>query len=344
MFSALTLRFRSDAKPAAGKATKTAKADTTTKSTKSKDTTKSAPTKVTKKTSSKAAAPAKASSTTKTASKATSKSTSKTKTTKSAPATEAKATTTSKKRKATEEPEEKSKDEKRVKKEAAPRKTAPKKAPTAKAAPKPVEKPAPKKGPIINEVPTKVLDIYVCGDGENAELGLGSEKNSVNVKRPRLNARLAADNVGIVDIAVGGMHCLALSKDNKIYTWGVNDQGALGRDTEWKAPEKEMDGSGSDSDSDGSNAGENLNPKESVPTAIPSDTFPEGTVFVKVAAGDSSSWALTDDGHLYGWGTFRVSLVSYPCISLLANSLAVQRRHYWLPKRRIRPACACPGS
>lgn len=62
-----------------------------------------------------------------------------------------------------------------------------------------------------------------------------------------------------------------------------------------------------DSDSeDGDDAG--LNPRESTPTAIPSDKFPEDTVFVQVAAGDSISFALTDDGQVWGWGTFRVSL------------------------------------
>jgi regulator of chromosome condensation len=103
------------------------------------------------------------------------------------------------------------------------------------------------------------------------------------------------------------MHCVALTHDNKILTWGVNDQGALGRDTTWEGGLKDIDENDSDSSSDdGSDSG--LNPREAIPTAIPSDAFPEGTVFVEVAAGDSGSFALTDDGLVYGWGTFRVSL------------------------------------
>ncbi|PYI12108.1 putative Ran exchange factor Prp20/Pim1 [Aspergillus sclerotiicarbonarius CBS 121057] len=165
-----------------------------------------------------------------------------------------------------------------------------------------VTKPKPKV--VINHAPTTRLNVYVCGEGSSGELGLGSAKNAVDVKRPRLNAHLPADSVGVVQVAVGGMHCVAITSDNKILTWGVNDQGALGRNTTWDGGYKEIneDSNETDSDSDDDLA---LNPHESTPTAIPSEAFPEDTVFVEVAAGDSSSFALTDDGQVYGWGTFR---------------------------------------
>ncbi|KAK2802957.1 hypothetical protein FQN49_008884, partial [Arthroderma sp. PD_2] len=176
----------------------------------------------------------------------------------------------------------------------------PKKARVAKA---PVtRKPKPKV--VINKAPSQKLNVFVCGEGSQGELGLGSAKGTVDVKRPRLNALLAAEEVGIVQVAAGGMHCVALSHDGKILTWGVNDQGALGRDTAWEGGLKDIDDAKSDCSSD-SGSGSGLNPRESTPTAIPSDAFPEGTVIVEVAAGDSSSFALTDDGLVYGWGTFR---------------------------------------
>lgn len=167
-----------------------------------------------------------------------------------------------------------------------------------------VTKPKPKV--VINHAPTTRLNVYVCGEGSSGELGLGSAKNAVDVKRPRLNANLPADRVGVVQVAVGGMHCVALTYDNKILTWGVNDQGALGRDTTWDGGYKDIDKADNESDSD-SDDDIALNPHESTPTAIPSEAFPKDTVFVEVAAGDSSSFALTDDGQVYGWGTFRVS-------------------------------------
>lgn len=182
-------------------------------------------------------------------------------------------------------------------------------APEAKEAKKPrVTKPrVTKEKPkvVINHAPTTRLNVYVCGEGSSGELGLGPEKNAVDVKRPRLNPHLPADRVGVVQVAVGGMHCVALTYDNKILTWGVNDQGALGRDTAWEGGYKDIDDNKSDADSD-SDDEPALNPHESTPTAIPSQAFPDGTVIVEVAAGDSSSFALTDDGQVYGWGTFRV--------------------------------------
>ena len=157
---------------------------------------------------------------------------------------------------------------------------------------------------VINHRPSQRLNVYVFGEGSSSELGLGTAKNAIDVKRPRLNPLLSAEQVGVVHLACGGMHVAALTHDNKILTWGVNDQGALGRDTMWEGGLKDMDENDSD-DSDKSDSG--LNPAESNPTAVPTSSFPEGTQFVKLAAGDSHTLALTDDGHVYGWGTFRVS-------------------------------------
>ncbi|KAJ5222726.1 Ran exchange factor Prp20/Pim1 [Penicillium citrinum] len=195
----------------------------------------------------------------------------------------------SRKRKA-DEVEEKVQEEKKPREIKKPRTTQPRE-------PKPK---APKT--VINKAPTTRLNVFVCGEGSSGELGLGTAKNVIDVKRPRLNQLLAADKVGVVQVAVGGMHCVALTHDNQIYTWGVNDQGALGRSTEWDGGYKDMD-AGSDSDSDDEDSG--LNPRESTPTAIPEASFPKDTVFVQVAAADSASFALTDDGLVYGWGTFR---------------------------------------
>ncbi|KAL9615295.1 MAG: hypothetical protein Q9167_000266 [Letrouitia subvulpina] len=157
---------------------------------------------------------------------------------------------------------------------------------------------------VINQAPTEVLDVYVFGEGSSGELGLGTAKIAIDVKRPRLNMLLSAQNVGVTQIACGGMHVAAVTKDNKVLTWGVNDQGALGRDTTWDGGLRDIDDTESNA-SDSSNNG--LNPKECTPTPLPDKSFPEGTVIVKVSAGDSHTLALTDDGHVYGWGTYRNS-------------------------------------
>lgn len=166
---------------------------------------------------------------------------------------------------------------------------------------------------VINNVPSQLLDVYVFGEGSSSELGLGTAKTAIDVKRPRLNPFLSSKDVGIVHIACGGMHVAALTHDNKILTWGVNDQGALGRDTTWEGGLKDMDDDASE-DSEKSDSG--LNPLESNPTAIPASSFPEGTTFIELSAGDSHTLALTDEGLVYGWGCFRVSkIMSTPSVS-----------------------------
>jgi regulator of chromosome condensation len=160
------------------------------------------------------------------------------------------------------------------------------------------------KGPVINQAPTERLQVFVFGEGTAGELGLGTDKKCIDVKRPRLNPNLDAQTVGVVQIVSGGMHNIALTHDNKILTWGVNDQGALGRDTTWNGGVKDMDAE-EDEDSDDDDTG--MNPVETAPTEVDfSQTeIADGTRWVDVAAGDSCSFALTDDGKVYGWGTFR---------------------------------------
>lgn len=158
-------------------------------------------------------------------------------------------------------------------------------------------------GVTINTAPTERLDVYVFGSGENNELGLGAKKVDgkapSDVKRPRYNPFLK----GVVQVAVGGMHCVALTDDGKILTWGVSDGGPLGRDTSsYEPPAKDMD---ADSDSE-DEEDIVLNPVESTPTAISTD-FLEGRKVAQVIACDSASFILTEDGFVYGWGSFVVS-------------------------------------
>lgn len=155
--------------------------------------------------------------------------------------------------------------------------------------------------PTINQAPTQVLAVFPFGNGDAGELGLGPAVQEAG--RPCLNPFLDPESpraFRVVQLDCGGMHTIALTQDNKILTWGVNDNGALGRDCNWDGGLRDIDG---DSEEEGE-----LNPLESTPTPVPAHHFPSGIEFVQVAAGDSCSLALTDTGLVYGWGTFKVSL------------------------------------
>ncbi|KAI6750367.1 hypothetical protein HG530_014648 [Fusarium avenaceum] len=164
-------------------------------------------------------------------------------------------------------------------------------------------------GKKINDAPTQILDVYVFGEGSSGELGLGSKringKKPIDVKRPRLNDNLSAAKVGVVQISCGGMHAIVLTHDNKILTWGVNDQGALGRDSNWEGGLRDMDKEEDSDSEDEDDSG--VNPKESTPLPVSDEYFAPDTKFVQVVASDSASFALTEDGRVYGWGTFRSS-------------------------------------
>ncbi|KAH7129437.1 regulator of chromosome condensation 1/beta-lactamase-inhibitor protein II [Dactylonectria estremocensis] len=147
---------------------------------------------------------------------------------------------------------------------------------------------------VRNEAPTTRLNVFVFGSGESAELGLGpgvfNRKSPLCAKSPRLNHILAAEESGIVQLAVGGMHCAALTGNGKVLTWGVNDSMALGRDTTWVEPDDDEEGM------------PDLNPLESTPMAV--ENLQGIGDIVQVAAADNSTFVLTAAGQVYGWGTF----------------------------------------
>ncbi|KAK7934605.1 hypothetical protein PG985_000100 [Apiospora marii] len=197
-----------------------------------------------------------------------------------------------------EEPKEEQRPKKKVKQDAAPKKVA---------APK-KEKPVTllKRNAVLNHAPTAKLDVFVFGEGSSGELGLGSKKfegkKPIDVKRPRINHQLDADKVGVVALACGGMHAVALTHDNRILTWGQNDDHALGRDTNWEGGTRDIDDEESD-DEDDEDSG--MNPHESTPGEVNMSVLHPDAKITAVAACDSASFILTDDGYVYAWGTFR---------------------------------------
>ncbi|KAJ3261372.1 Regulator of chromosome condensation [Boothiomyces macroporosus] len=124
--------------------------------------------------------------------------------------------------------------------------------------------------PLHLEIPQKTVGlVYVVGSGDCAQLGLGPDV--FEKERP---AKIGYfDDLEIVSVVAGGMHTIALSAKGKLYSWGCNDQKALGRSGEESEP-------------------------------APVEGLDDVTV-VSVACGDSISAALTSAGLVYAWGTFR---------------------------------------
>ncbi|KAJ2600790.1 hypothetical protein H4R99_003213 [Coemansia sp. RSA 1722] len=110
--------------------------------------------------------------------------------------------------------------------------------------------------------------VFVFGNGDCGQLGLGEDM--VERKKP---FPVALDGESIVDIVSGGLHTMALTADGRLFSWGCNDQKALGRDGD-----------------------------EFVPAAV---AGLDGVRIVRVACSDSATFAVAEDGHVYSWGTFR---------------------------------------
>ncbi|GIL76672.1 hypothetical protein Vretifemale_6231 [Volvox reticuliferus] len=139
-------------------------------------------------------------------------------------------------------------------------------------------------------------DLFMFGTNGFGALGLGdpdvvddaaaSEKRT-KIPRPKLPV---LEEVKFVYVACGGMHTVALTADGDIYTWGANDEGALGRKTSGTFWENEPEDVKGDS-------------------FIPGQAhLPNGLKAVQVAAGDGFTFAVGTDGHLYGCGQFKDEL------------------------------------
>lgn len=124
--------------------------------------------------------------------------------------------------------------------------------------------------PQINSAKGKVL---ACGQGDMGQLGLGDDEKDMERKRPALVPNLA----DIVDVRAGGMHNLCLDINGMVYSFGCNDEGALGRNS--------------------SEEGSEFVPKK---VDLPKKCL-------KISAGDSHSACLLEDGSVFAWGSFRDS-------------------------------------
>jgi alpha-tubulin suppressor-like RCC1 family protein len=81
------------------------------------------------------------------------------------------------------------------------------------------------------------LQVFTFGSGDCGQLAHGVEEDEdMMVKFPRIVRSL--QNKNILRVACGGLHSAAITQDGEVFTWGCNDDGALGRGGEENLPAK----------------------------------------------------------------------------------------------------------
>ncbi|XP_036430879.1 probable E3 ubiquitin-protein ligase HERC3 isoform X2 [Colossoma macropomum] len=111
--------------------------------------------------------------------------------------------------------------------------------------------------------------VFAWGTGDGGQLGLGTVEEAVRV--PRLIKKLCEHRIS--QVMCGNQHCIALSKDGQLFTWGQNSSGQLGL------------GKGE--------------PSSLSPQPLKSLC---GIPLAQISAGGDHSFALSLSGAVFGWG------------------------------------------
>ncbi|KAG6817838.1 hypothetical protein H0H87_001670 [Tephrocybe sp. NHM501043] len=191
--------------------------------------------------------------------------------------------------------------------------------PTSKKATQPVKKPSgklasiaeapvPQLRPYFNPLPVPPeaerpgLQLFVWGAGNFGQFGMGPDdlgehdkpKRNLWVEEQIREGTFGGEGAGIESVQGGGLHTLFIDEKGTIWTCGVNDDAALGRITQ-NVPNPENPGTFLDVDD-----------LTSVPHPLTS-LVDEKFRAVQVASGDSICAALSAEGDLRVWGSFRAN-------------------------------------
>lgn len=129
---------------------------------------------------------------------------------------------------------------------------------------------------------------FSIGSNSNGQLGIDPKtshsKQIVEIEfQVKKSENLITERLKIKQIACGTAHTLALTTDNKLFSWGCNLGKELGRKGIEYAPAQV---------------------KLPHMNKVKSDHPPQQIIIDKIGCGDSSSFVLTGNGDLLGWGVF----------------------------------------
>ncbi|GBE79948.1 Protein pim1 [Sparassis crispa] len=177
---------------------------------------------------------------------------------------------------------------------------------TRKTSVPPAKKVVPQAKPYFNPLPNPPEHLrpapllWAWGAGNFGQFGMGSDFLG-DFEKPKKNALVeerihegvfGSPEAGLEAIAAGGLHSLFVDEKGTVWSCGVNDDAALGRITA-EVPNPEKEGEFLDVD---------------VLTAEPhplQSLVEEKFRAVRVAAGDTISAAISSEGDLRVWGSFR---------------------------------------
>ncbi|PLW34863.1 hypothetical protein PCANC_15888 [Puccinia coronata f. sp. avenae] len=139
--------------------------------------------------------------------------------------------------------------------------------------------------------------VLIFGAGDMGQMGLGAEKLD-DVRKPVVHSmiedlRKEKEFADPLHLAAGGMHTLVIDSEGKIWSWGINDNAALGRPTEGIEGVEQ----------------EELETRPLPVATLSPHPIPESNrapfKAARVCAGDSVSVAVSEQGELVAWGSFR---------------------------------------
>ncbi|WZN61323.1 regulator of chromosome condensation [Chloropicon roscoffensis] len=134
-------------------------------------------------------------------------------------------------------------------------------------------------------------EVFMFGTGDCGQLGFGEDVPELPFPK-----QLKWKGLCFTKLVCGGMHTLAVSSDGGLWSWGVNDEGALGRLAK------------SNNDFVDAQAAGLASAQGAIPENVPGRVdLPSGSRVAQVTTGDSHCMALLSSGEVYGWGAYRNS-------------------------------------